>query len=335
MRLHRPRGLRTRPTVSVVIPCYNYGHYLADAVASALDQRGLDVEVIVVDDASPDGSVAVARDLAASDPRVRVLAHEQNAGHIRTYNDGLALARGDYLVLLSADDRLPRDALTRAVALMEHHPRVGLVYGHPDTFESEPVPAGDRAWSWTVWPGHDWLRRIAGTGQNVIMSPEVVVRRTAWERVGGYDTRLPHSADLAAWLRLAAGWDIGRVNGGVQAHYRVHGANMHLTTWAGTLTDLRERRLTFDLLFAEEFSLPTGSGILHDRNRRALARTARRMAGSGAMSDTERREMLDFAAETWPHGPAGPPVAARLPLRRARTRVRETVRYHRWRAVGL
>lgn len=334
MRLHRPRGLHTRPTVSVVIPCYNYGHYLADAVASALDQRGLDVEVIVVDDASPDGSAEVARALAENDSRVQVLAHEQNAGHIRTYNDGLARARGDYLVLLSADDRLPRDALSRAVALMEHHPRVGLVYGHPDTFESEPAPAGDHAWSWTVWSGHAWLRRIAGTGQNVIMSPEVVVRRTAWERVGGYDTRLPHSADLAAWLRLAAGWDVGRVNGSVQAHYRVHGANMHLTTWVGALTDLRERRLAFDLLFAEEPGLPADAAVLHDRNRRALARAARRMSGSPAMSAGERGEMLAFAAETWPQGSTRPSIGTRLPLRRARTRVRETARYHRWRAVG-
>src|SRR6476469_4372162 len=148
VRLHRPRELVTRPTVSVVIPCYNYGRYLADAVASALDQRRLDVEVIIVDDASTDGSAAVARAIAAVDPRVEVLVHEQNAGHIRTYNDGLARATGDYLVLLSADDRLPRDAVTRAVALMERHPRVGLVYGHPDTFQHEPVPSSPRTWSW-------------------------------------------------------------------------------------------------------------------------------------------------------------------------------------------
>lgn len=337
MRLHRPRGLNTRPTVSVVIPCYNYGHYLPDAVASALDQEGLDVDLIVVDDASTDGSAAIARRLASADPRVQVVVHEQNAGHIRTYNDGLARARGDYLVLLSADDRLPRNALTRAVSLMEHHPRVGLVYGHPDTFESDPLPARDWSWSWTVFAGHAWLRRIARTGRNVIMSPEVVVRREAWEQVGGYDARLPHSADLAAWLRLAARWDVGRVNGGVQAHYRVHGANMHLTTWAGTLTDLRERRRTFDLFFAEvpARALPADADLLHDSTRRGLARTARHLAGSHGMAAAARRDMLDFATETWPQAPARPPISARLPLPRTRLRVRETVRYHRWRAVGL
>lgn len=335
VRLHRPRELVTRPTVSVVIPCYNYGRYLADAVASALDQRRLDVEVIIVDDASTDGSAAVARAIAAVDPRVEVLVHEHNAGHIRTYNDGLARCRGDYLVLLSADDRLPRDSLTRAVALMEHHPGVGLVYGHPDTFETEPdVPRGG-VQTWTVWPGQSWLRRVVRTGRNVIMSPEVVVRRAAWAEVDGYDPRLPHSADLAAWLRVAARWDVGRVNGEVQAHYRVHGDNMHLTSWSGALTDLEERRLTFDLFLAETPDLPADASRLHARARRSLARTARGLAGADDMSGAERSDMLAFAAETWPASPPGPSVGARLPLRRLRHRMRETARYHRWRVVGL
>ncbi len=130
MRFHRPRPLTGRPTVTVVIPCYNYGHYLAEAVHCALDQNGVDVEVIIVDDASPDGSGQVAQRLADADPRVEAILHETNAGHIRTYNDGLAKARGDFVALVSADDLLTRDCLTRAAALMETHPRVGFVYGY-------------------------------------------------------------------------------------------------------------------------------------------------------------------------------------------------------------
>src|SRR5829696_4653329 len=99
MRFHRPRPLSTRPRVSVVVPCYRYGQFLPGAVASALDQDGVDVEVIVVDDASGDGSADVARGLASRDSRVRVRAHATNAGHIATYNEGLALATGDYVVL--------------------------------------------------------------------------------------------------------------------------------------------------------------------------------------------------------------------------------------------
>src|SRR5215469_6910820 len=69
------------PSVSIVIPCYNYGRYLPECVGSVLDQQGVIVDVLVIDDASPDGSAEVARRLAADDPRVRAVCHEENRGH--------------------------------------------------------------------------------------------------------------------------------------------------------------------------------------------------------------------------------------------------------------
>ena len=95
-------------SVSVVIPCYRYGHFLADCVRSVLDEQpGVDVRVLIIDDASPDDSADQARKLAAADPRITVQVHEANRGHIATYNEGLLeWADGDYSVLLSADDRL-------------------------------------------------------------------------------------------------------------------------------------------------------------------------------------------------------------------------------------
>jgi len=277
MRFHRPRPLSTTPTVSVVVPCYRYGHYLPDAVASALDQPGVEVEVIVVDDASPDDSADVARALAAADPRVRLLVHEQNRGHIQTYNDGLALARGDYVSLLSADDLLTPGALTRAAALFEAHPGVGLVYGYARSFE-ETVPVADpRVRSWSVYPGRQWLGLAARRGRCFISSPEAVVRRELLAD-RGYDPRLPHSADFAMWLRAAARWDVARVNGPVQAWYRVHDANMHLTTYAGWLTDLQERQRTFELFFTEEVAGLAGLQAQWPVARRALGREAARRA---------------------------------------------------------
>src|ERR1035437_10076075 len=76
-------------SVSVVIPCYNYGHFLLDAVNSALDQADVDVRVLIIDDASPDGSAQVARQIAGSDPRVEVVVHQVNRGNLATYNEGL------------------------------------------------------------------------------------------------------------------------------------------------------------------------------------------------------------------------------------------------------
>ena len=132
-------------SVSVVIPCYRYGHYLAECVASVLDhQPGVDVRVLIIDDASPDDSAEQARALAAADPRIEVRVHAQNMGHIATYNEGLLeWADGDYSVLLSADDRLTPGALTRAAGLLDARPEVGFCYGHPVHFQhpGPPPPA--------------------------------------------------------------------------------------------------------------------------------------------------------------------------------------------------
>ena len=145
--------------MSVVIPCYNYGHYLEGAVNErARTNLDVEVEVIVIDDASPDGSGEVAVALARTDPRIRLLRHAQNKGHIATYNEGLAMVESDYVVLLSADDLLVPGSLAAPPPLMEAHPSVGFVYGHPLEFSDEPPPPRTERSGWT-----DLVRpRVAG-----------------------------------------------------------------------------------------------------------------------------------------------------------------------------
>ncbi len=87
--------------------------------------------MIIVDDRSTDASLALARRLAAADPRVAVIAHPTNRGPVETFNDGLERAQGQYLVSLDADDLLTPGSLARAVALLEAEPDVGMVYGRP------------------------------------------------------------------------------------------------------------------------------------------------------------------------------------------------------------
>src|SRR5215831_18293482 len=88
------------PPVSVVIPCYNYGHYIDRCVRSVLDQKDVCVDVLVIDDASSDNSQEVISNLASQDERIRTIFHTTNRGHIATYNEGLAQASGDYVLLL-------------------------------------------------------------------------------------------------------------------------------------------------------------------------------------------------------------------------------------------
>ena len=96
-----------RPRVTVVVPCFNYGRWLAGCVESALSQPGVQVDVVIVDDASTDNSLDVAQGLARCYPgRIRLVAQPRNRGHIPSVNEGMRHVSGDYVVKLDADDLL-------------------------------------------------------------------------------------------------------------------------------------------------------------------------------------------------------------------------------------
>ena len=299
-RITGARQLTSRPTVSVVVPCYNYGRYLGQSVGSAMNQSGLDVEVLIIDDASTDGSADIARRISTECSDVRVIQHARNQGHISTYNDGLRAARGDYVVLLSADDALPADSLTRAVALMDEIPDVGLVYGPVVEFVREtPVRHVPPAESWVVWPGRTWAHRIAKGGINVIRSPEAIVRRSLLAKVGMYDPDHPHAGDLQMWLRIAAVADVGYLPGTVQAYYRQHEQSMHSAEFGtnqarGMMTELRHRYAAFSSA-SRSFD---GEAILNEA-REAIALEAIDLAARayvwGLTSTWPVTELVDFA----------------------------------------
>jgi glycosyltransferase involved in cell wall biosynthesis len=276
---------------TVVIPCYNYGRFLEAAARAALDQPGVEMRVIIVDDASTDDSLAVARVLEQRYPEVQVIAHAANRGHIATYNDGLAAVRTEFVTLVSADDLVAPGSLTRSIELMRAHPGVGLVYGRPLSFTDGGSPRRAftmRPTTWSVWGGTEWMGLSSWRGRSFVLSPEVVMRTAALREVGGYNAGLPHSGDLEYWLRTAARWDIGRINGPIQAYYRVHASNMHLTTFLGMAADLRHRAAAFDVLDTDEIAglVPRSRAMLHTARRKmarqAMALSRRELARGGA-----------------------------------------------------
>ncbi len=293
-------------SVSVVIPCYNYGHFLRDAIASVLDdQEGVDVRVLIIDDASPDGSAEVARKIAARDSRVEVAVHATNRGHLATYNEGLLeWADGDYSVLMSADDRLTPGALRRATDFLDAHPRVGFVYGNALWFRDDaPLPtAQTRVRGCSVWPGQLWLERRFRHLQSGISSPEVVVRTSLQKRVGGYDARLPHLGDTEMWIRLAANADVGYLRGVDQAYYRRHEQNM--STAYGPLRTLCQYRLAFEVVLDRCSERLSDAARLSDLVHRKLAWEAL-VAAARAYDQRRTRqtpvdELVAFAFDCWP-----------------------------------
>jgi glycosyltransferase involved in cell wall biosynthesis len=347
----RPIPLTRRPSVTIVMPCYNYGHFLPDALASVLEQPGVDVDVMLIDDASPDGSAEVVRKLAATDDRIQPILHSTNHGHIATYNEGVLHAKGDYVVMLSADDRLTPGALARATALFEARPSVGMVYGHPISFAEDPPPVRPRVRNWTVWTGGEWIRRRCETGRNCILNPEVVMRTSVQKEIGGYDPEQPHAGDLEMWLRAASVSDIGRVNGPAQAFYRIHPKSMSRTTYAGHITDLEGKLLAFrTVLVGPQARVPDGEA-LYARARRALATSALELARSAQLHGRADREPVDdylaFTVRVWPSmrgtrewralARSGSVDPDRLDarVRRLAERMEWHARWRRWRWTGM
>jgi glycosyltransferase involved in cell wall biosynthesis len=203
------------PLASIVIPCYNQGRYLGDAIASASRQSHPDVEVLVVDDGSTDDTPRVA----AAHPAVTYLRQE-NAGTAAARNHGLRASRGEFVVFLDADDRLLPDAVAAGVAHLAAHPDAAFVTGHVRLIDEAGAPG--------VVP--DQAHGPAGYASllrwNYIWTPGVVTyRRSAVEAAGGFDPSAGGSADFELNVRLARRLPIA-CHHRVVLEYRQHGANM-------------------------------------------------------------------------------------------------------------
>lgn len=327
-----PSPLVTAPKVSVVIPCYNYGRYLPAAVASALDQPGVDIEVIIADNGSTDDSLAIARKLSEADTRIAVTTQPFNQEYLVNYNDGIKKTTGKYIVVLDADDLLTPGSITRSAALMEARPNVVFAYGYTPRFTEVPPKPHLSVRSWSVWRGLDWIDWLYRTGRNVIISPEVLIRASVLHELGGFDTDYPVGADLLLWLQCARQGDVARVNGPDQAFFRIHGKNMQLVANEGILTDLRGRRTIFERYL--EFDPPTrrAASKMLTSSKRAIAFFAARCANAEFDSAQPKARQAgsayaQFALETWP------PIEQSLRWRPVAARQRDDLPSW-WRLVG-
>jgi hypothetical protein len=275
------------------------------------------VRVLVIDDASPDNTAEVAAALAREDPRVTIICHSTNKGHINTYNEGIEWASADYMLLLSADDYSLPGALSRAVYLMDVHPEVGFTFGNAielsDSGKEKPIKSIIEATNGAdkrILEGREFIE-LSGA-ENLVPTCSAVVRTELQKRLGGYRHELPHTGDMEMWLRFAAHASVGFISA-YQGVYRRHRANMSTTyyfisdgrqiyTKNGRLADLQQRKSAFDC-FSERCNhvLPQGEHLC-----RRLYRQLSEMAvgrASAAFNDgqmEEARQLSDFAVAVCP-----------------------------------
>jgi len=185
------------PTVSVLIAAHNDRRYVGEAVASVLRQYYEDLELVVVDDGSTDGTADVLRHMARHDSRMRVI-RQRNQGRPRAANTGLALCRGRYIARLDADDIAEPKRLTRQVAFLNEHEEVVCVGSAASLVDSSgrhlthlAVPTKDAQIQEQVLAGH-----------GAIFHPSAMMRRETLEAIGGYDVSFDCALDIDLWLRL-------------------------------------------------------------------------------------------------------------------------------------
>lgn len=203
------------PRVSVILPVFNFERFVAEAVDSILGQTFPAFELIVIDDGSTDGSPAILADRAASDSRVRLVSRP-NRGLTHTLNEGVSLARANYVAIMNADDIALPARLEKQVTFLDTHPAVAAVGTATRMFAER----GTRKVDAVMMVEPEALRSLLQS-TSPFAHPTVMFRRQAVVDVGLYRPSLEPAEDYDLWLRLAERFDLANL-GVPLLEYRLH-----------------------------------------------------------------------------------------------------------------
>ena len=285
----------SNPTVSFVVPCYKLGHLLHECIHSILLQTYTDLELLVMDDCSPDNTPEVA--MSFRDARVKHIRNEQNLGHLRNYNKGIEMSRGKYVWLISADDRLRRPyVLHRYVLVMSKYPAVGYVFcpgiGLENGAETTLINCGYYGPRDRIFTGRQFIAASLRNGYG-LLSPSVMVRKDCYEKISDFPLDMPHQGDWYLWFRWALEYHVAYVCEPM-VNYRSHDLNM--------MKDLQRR--VPETVFSDEVTVlwrtrqhckQKGLRALANKCEDALTETYARAAAAAIYSDIGLHRQMSVA----------------------------------------
>lgn len=297
------------PDVSICVPAYNTARWIVRTVESALCQTYPSVEVVVVDDASTDGTLDRVR--ALDDPRIRLYSNSRNLGQSGNWNRSLSFARGRLIKFLCADDVLYPDCVEAMVALFETHPTVGLVFSLRDV---ETEVRGDSAaatWQAKNLRGHELLGELGEVNSglelvrrwmyrrfahNAVGEPtNVMMSRACLRRIGTFNVGLRQRVDMDLWVRAMCFYDVGFVARPL-ARYLIRSGSVTDVNHAASLAWMDGLRLVDGLLSYEEIREGAGDE-LRPLRRRAVRRSSRHALRRAMGGDWSRlAELLSYLA---------------------------------------
>lgn len=254
------------PAVTVLVTIYNREEYLAECVDSVLASTWPDMEVLLVDDRSSDGSLAVAQSFAARDNRVRVFTNESNLGDYPNRMRAARLARGRYLKYVDSDDVIYRHSLRIMVEAMESHPAAALALSHS-------LPEDERPYPWLLQPAEAWRKEFLGDGCLACGPGGAIIRRDAFLECGGFrDWGVLSDTDM--WYRMSARWPIVLLQPGL-VWWRRHDRQEY--SREGAATEYLERGFALVTESLSSAECPLGEADRADAVARARQHHARRL----------------------------------------------------------
>jgi glycosyltransferase involved in cell wall biosynthesis len=214
----------SKNTVSVIIPCYNYGPFVAEAIESILLQTYVPDEILFIDDASSDNSVEIAKQYL---PKIQIEVNSENLGIIRNFNKAIQLTSGDYICFLGADNRFRSDYIEKTKSILDASPDVAIAYtnfvlwdsraaikAHDMGAQPHPTISGFYLKDFPAHPEHD-IR------QGNYIHGSSMYRRVAYEQAGGYSEDI-YPEDHSLFTRiLMSGWKAELCNDYI-LEYRQH-----------------------------------------------------------------------------------------------------------------
>jgi len=248
-------------SVSVIIPTYNYGRFIREAIDSVLAQTYHGLEIIVVDDGSTDDTQRIVAGFGNRIMTVR----QNNAGPAAARNAGMAVARGEYLAFLDSDDLWLPEKIDKQIALFEADPELGLVH-----CGAERVDAAGKTLSVELAGLEGWVaRELLATGHGLVaVGSSMMVLRSIAEEIGGFDSRLSTCEDGEFCYRVALRYRLGFVPE-LLVRYRQHGGGNHLNI----------AQMEDDMLLTLEKIFPSPDPSIQVLRKRAYGSMHRILAG--------------------------------------------------------
>lgn len=207
-----------QPEVSVIMACFNKEKYIDESISSVLAQTFANLELVIVDDHSSDGSVDIIKARQAADPRINLIAHVENRGANHCRNAGIKAARGSYLVFFDADDVLGKNCLMQRLNYMRSDPTLDFSVHTMQVFRSRP---GDSDFNW-VPAAADPLKAFL-THDLPWQTMQPIWKKEVLLKVNGFDEDFKRLQDVELHTRvlLHPEFRYGLFAGAPDCYYRI------------------------------------------------------------------------------------------------------------------